>query len=181
MTPGSRLAVRVHLRRCWMELRSSSLTVNFENHSFKSLSLCMWTLSCWNRIDTVCHRDTDTVLLLLFQILLYAVEFTSLVQTVKHNSRIHTPGYAFADFGTTSCWGLIERTEICPEKMFTWVCYTQFVSIWGVPSHYTTQHSPSPSAWSPPPLLAHRYLNPLFPALSPAPHERQALLKTREN
>lgn len=54
------------------------------------------------------------------------------------------------------------------------------VSISGVPSYYTTHHSPTRSTLCPP-LRPHCYLNLLFPALSPVLHERQALLKKKKS
>lgn len=61
------------------------------------------------------------------------------------------------------------------------VCYIKLCPLSGFPSHYTTQHSPSLSLFIAVPSSEQCYLNLLFPAISPALHERQALLKREEN
>lgn len=67
-------------------------------------------------------------------------------------------------------------------SVYRWaVCYINLCLLSGFPSHYTTQHSASLSLLLHPQQRTNCYLNLLFPAISPALHERRALLKRGEN
>ena len=68
----------------------------------------------------------------------------------------------------------VEWRETCSEKMYSMLCYTQLCPSQGFPPITPLNTYTLPQLC--PPLRTHGYLNLLFPAFSPALHERQALL-----